>query len=125
MKRALELATERKGALTFLFSYRIVQPTGSTLADYRKSMETKAKQDFDTLVQQLIVNSSVPYEFRSEIGFLSDRIDAFIKKNDVELIVLGEDMVNSINEHKGFSLEKHIQDEKIPLFIVPIEKVES
>jgi nucleotide-binding universal stress UspA family protein len=125
MKKALELAVLRKSALTFLFSYRLVEPLGSALADYRKSMETKARQDFDTLVKRLKINSSVRYEFRSEIGFLSDRIEAFIKKNDVALIVLGQDMVNSINEHKGTSLEVTIQAEKIPLVIVPNEKVTS
>jgi Universal stress protein family len=125
MKKALELAAQQRSALTFLFSYRLVQPMGSALADYRKSMETKAKQDFDALVKRMKINSSVRYEFRSEIGFLSDRIEAFIKKNEVELVVLGQDMVNSINEHKGTSLELNIQTEKIPLVIVPNEKVAS
>ena len=125
MKKALELAAQRKSSLTFLFSYRLVEPLGLALADYRKSMEAKARQDFDAMVKRLKINSSVRYEFRSEIGFLSDRIEAFIKNNDVELVVLGQDMVRSINEHKGSSLELHIQSEKIPLVIVPVEKVAS
>lgn len=125
MKKAIELAEGRKVGLIFLFSYRLVQPLGSTLADYRKTMEGKARQNFDALMGEIKIKVSVPYEFRSEIGFLSDRIDALITKQDVELIVIGQELLHTINKHTGFPLEQHIDPERIPMVCVPSEKVES
>lgn len=124
-KKAIELADGRKVRLTFLFSYRLVQPLGSTLAEYRNTIERKARQDFDAFMSKIKIKSSVSYEFRPEIGFLSDRIDAFIANHDVELLVIGQELVDTINKHKGFSLEQHIDPDRIPLVIVPPEWVKS
>jgi hypothetical protein len=118
MEVAFEMAARFETNVTVLYSYRLVQPPGSEIAEYRKSMEAKARQGFEALVNQLEKNS-VACEFRSEIGFLSDRLEVYGHQNKIGVIVISKEMAASINEHKGQSLQDFVKCLKTPLLIVP------
>jgi len=119
MRVALEMANQYKTKVIGLFAYRLVQPATGTVSDYRKSVEKQAKDDFEQMIRQMNFNGSVNYEFRSEIGFLTDRIDDYLHKSEVGMLVMSQDMADSINEHKGLSLQHFIHSLKVPLLIVP------
>jgi nucleotide-binding universal stress UspA family protein len=121
MRSAIEVAVRHRTSLIVLFSYRLVHPFDGTIAEYRKSVESKARASFDELIKKVSVQGNVKFEFRSEIGFLSDRIEAYIEKNDVGVIVIGHEMANAMNEHKGMSLQQFIKNLKVPILIVPEE----
>jgi hypothetical protein len=120
MKSALDMAVQYKTSLIILFSYRLVQPLGGGIAEYRKNMESLAKQNFESLLQKVEINNGIHYEFRSEIGFLSDRIEAYVAQNKVGLVVMSQEMANGINDHKGLSLDHFLNHIKIPVLIVPM-----
>jgi hypothetical protein len=119
IRSAIEVALRHRTSLIVLFSYRLVQPFEGTIADYRKNMENKARTNFEELMKNVSVHGKVKYEFRSEIGFLSDRIEAYLEKNDVGVIVIGQEMANAMNDHKGMSLKQFINNTKVPILIVP------
>lgn len=123
MRCAIEVALRHKTSIIVLFSYRLAQPYEGTIGDYRKNIEHKAKESFEELISKVSLLGNVKYEFRSEIGFLSDRIEAYVKKNDVGVIVIGHEMANSMNDHKGLSLQQFISNIKVPILIVPAEGV--
>jgi nucleotide-binding universal stress UspA family protein len=121
MRSAIEVALRHRTSLIVLFSYRLVQPFEGTIADYRKNVESKARASFEELIKKVSSHENVKYEFRSEIGFLSDRIEAYVEKNDVGVIVIGHEMANAMNDHKGMSLQQFINTIKVPILIVPEE----
>lgn len=121
MRCAIEVAMRHRTDLIVLFSYRLAQPFEGTIAGYRKNIESKARADFEELVEKVSLNGRVKYEFRSEIGFLSDRIEAYIEKNDVGVIVIGHEMANTMNDHRSMTLQQFIHNIKVPILIVPEE----
>lgn len=119
IKVALEMAAQKKLTLVVLYAYRLLQPESSEITNYRNSMEERARTDFDELVKKLKINADVPYEFRAEIGFLSDRIEAFLKKNPVDTIVVGQNLAYPTNEQKEVSFENFLDTLNIPVVVVP------
>ncbi len=119
VRAALELADRKKERLVILYAYRLLQPAGADVASYRKSVEEQARTEFSELVAKLKMNGDVTYEFRAEIGFLSDRVEIFMRNNEVDLIVMGQHLVNTIHEHKGLSFEAFLNDSKVPVLVVP------
>jgi hypothetical protein len=118
MKAALEMAARFETHVMVLFAYRLVQTNGA-LAEYRKNMEAASLQKFETLMSKLSLKDSVPYEFRSEIGFLTDRLEVYDAQNKIGLMVMSQDMINSIDEQKGISMRDFVRTIKTPLLIVP------
>ncbi len=119
IKVALELAAQKHTNLVVLYAYRLLQPKNQDIAEYRKDIETRAREDFDGIVKRLHINGDVPYEFRSEIGFLSDRIEVYLKKHAVDVIVMSQSLAHNINEHKGLTFEHFLDSTKIPVLVVP------
>ncbi|MDL5048871.1 hypothetical protein QQ054_22925 [Oscillatoria amoena NRMC-F 0135] len=79
LKTAVDLTMHYQTRLVALYAYRI-QPESEAIADYRQTKVKKAHDQFALLESKLGLNGSVPYEFRAEVGFLSDRIESWIKK---------------------------------------------
>jgi hypothetical protein len=121
IRSAIEVALRHRTNLIVLFSYRLVQPFEGTIGEYRKNVESKARASFEELINKVSVQENVKYEFRSEIGFLSDRIEAYVEKNDVGVIVIGHEMANAMNDHKRMSLQQFINNIKVPILIIPEE----
>jgi nucleotide-binding universal stress UspA family protein len=119
IKVALEIAAQKQTHLVVLYAYRLIQPKDQDIAEYRKGIETRAQEDFLAIVKRLQINGAVPYEFRSEIGFLSDRIEVFLKKNKVDIIVMSQNLAHNINEHNGLTFEHFLDTTKIPVLVVP------
>ena len=119
IQEAFKLAAKNKTNLIVLFTYRLLQRKGESLAEYRKGVEAKAKTDFETLLANIKNRIEVPFEFITEIGFLSDRIKFYIRRNKVEAVILCEKLAESINEQQEQSLESFITSLKIPVVIIP------
>lgn len=119
IQEAFKLAAKKKTNLIVLFTYRLLQRKGESLAEYRKGVEAKAKTDFEALLANIKNRIEVPFEFITEIGFLSDRIEFYIRRNKVEAVILCEKLAESINEQQEQSLESLITSLKIPVVIIP------
>lgn len=119
---AIGLSARFNSRLIILYAYRII-PQNNSVTDYRKTTVQRAHDNFDKLANQLQLNGAVPYEFRAEIGFLSDRIESCLKAEPVQLIVMSEKTAFHINEHKGLSLKHFINQVATPVLIVPESRV--
>lgn len=119
IQEAFKLASDKKTNLIVLFTYRLLQRKGEGLAEYRNGIEAKAKADFEALLLSIEEKADVPFEFITEIGFLADRIESFIKRNKVEAVVLCQRLADTMNEQQEQSLETLITSLKIPVIIIP------
>ncbi|MBL7843535.1 MAG: universal stress protein [Cyclobacteriaceae bacterium] len=119
LKEAIRLANEKKTHLIVLYTYRLLYTNGLSLAEYRKQVEAKAREEFELLLSNQQVNQKLPIEFIIEIGFLSDRIESYVAKNKVECLVMCEKLAQTMNENLGISLEHFTASLKIPVVIIP------
>ena len=106
--------------LAVLFSYRLIQ-TGkvSDLLSFKRKTEEDAKQKYLALRESVTDGNDAPQSFITEIGFYSDNIENFIRKNPSTMVVLSECMANEIYDHKGQTLISFLKQLKVPLLIVP------
>jgi hypothetical protein len=118
VRAATELAVKNNAKLIILFAYRLI-PKDEEIANYRKVIEQKANEEFAQLEKELKDNPTVNYEFRTEIGFLTDRIEALTQKEAVSALVIGRSLASSIYDHKRLTLQQFIDSSKFPVLIVP------
>lgn len=119
LRMAIQQSALHKSGVLALYAYRLVMTEGKPIAEYRKDVEKCAGEKFATLTKQLSEKETSLVEFRMEIGFLTDRIEAHAEKNGIEMVVMSEAMANSFDEHQGVSLRDFIKSLQIPMMIVP------
>lgn len=104
----------RRLKIAVLYPYRLdsLRQTDN-LPTLRKELDREAIQKFEQMAQGLLMRSGVPFDFRSEVGFLRDRIADFTKKHDVELVVMERQMA------QAESFPELLSELKMPLMIVP------
>ncbi len=118
LNEAVDLASHYNSGLIVLYAYRII-PENETIADYRNTTLKRAHEQFAMLEKMVGLNGSVPCEFRAEVGFISDRIDACIRANHAAFLVIGWNLIKEIREQKGVSFEEFVNQSDVPVLIVP------
>ncbi len=114
LRWAIELAQKLECHLTILYTYRLFMQDGEAIPLKRK-MEAEAVNNFEELEKQLLAGSGVNYVFKTEVGFVDDRIAEYLKQNKLSFLVMGKGM--SIRNKEAFDdLVKKLQ---VPLVIVP------
>lgn len=121
---AAKMATELNEHLTIIFSYRLNQQyrEGDVLLN-KKEVEEKAAQEFKGFEEKFLRNSLVSYEFRSEVGFLSDRLESYNRKNDVDLLIIGQRLAQLSADYKKTGIEDFLDKLQIPVLVVPDRQV--
>jgi hypothetical protein len=116
---AYRLAKSGKLPLTVLYSYRLLQ-TGklNDIVSFRRQTEEESKKKFAEW-EKTVLAADLPVTFVAEIGFFSDTIENYIRKNAGTLVVVSENMAQSIYDHKGQSLPHFLKGLQVPLLIVP------
>lgn len=115
LRMAMSLAQLLKSPLTILYPYRLLNTHNGEATDLKKKIEENAMRSFATLEKDILYGSGVSYEFKIEVGFISDRVKDYAKKNSVSFLVMGNKM-NLSNKESFDELAEHLQ---MPLVIVP------
>jgi nucleotide-binding universal stress UspA family protein len=114
LKMAAQMAKELQARLTILFAYRLYKYNGEAVARKRE-IEKEAAEKFAALEKELLLNAGIKYEFRTEVGFVDDRIELHARQNNLSFLVMGKSM--RLNTKESFdSLVSQLQ---VPLVIVP------
>ncbi len=117
---ATKLASSLKEHLTIIFSYRLNQ---SMVEDdvflNKKEVEGKAMAEFKGMEEMFLINGLTSYEFRSEIGFLSDRLLAYMSKHEVDLLIIGQQLAQINADYKKEGIENFLDKLQIPVLVVP------
>lgn len=122
LKYAFELAEEMNGTVTVLYSYRLIHPDrNGQILNFRREKEAQVHREFQEVLDSM--QNNAPFKFVIEIGFLSDSVENHIRKNHVDMLVLGREMCTAINDHKGYALDIFLNSLTIPVVIVPAEIV--
>ena len=81
----------------------------------KKKIVDEALKNFSDLEKELLIGKGVSYEFKTEVGFVADRAKDHVKKNGVDLLVVGQKMSTSNKQ----SFDELVADLQMPLVIVP------
>lgn len=114
LKWSIRLATKLGSRLTILYTYRLFKQNDEIIQAKRK-IDEEALRDFSVLEQELLAGSGIEYDFKTEVGFIADRIAEHLKKNKLSFLVISKGM--SIRNRETF--DDLLAKLKIPLVIVP------
>ena len=116
LRWAAHLATDHKANLLVLYPYRLTQlGTHEDLFQLRKNIEAEARSNFYKLAEGVLEKAGPPYDFRPEVGFINDRVNAYRQEKEVLSIVIGNKM--AINNREA--LNELLEQLDAPLLIVP------
>jgi hypothetical protein len=119
---AARMAYAYKSHLTILFPYRLID--NSYMGDISKlkmNLEQQARDKFQLVASQITLLDQLSYEFQPEIGFPSDRINSFVRRNKVDSVIISQRQASLMNEVNQMALQNLITNSKLPFTIVPEE----
>jgi len=114
LKWAVGISKKLKCHLTILFVYRLFKQHGEAVA-VRKQTEEAAFKNFAALEKEVLKGKGISYDFNIEVGFIDDRIEDTIKKNQIGFLVMDKGMTLRNKE----SFDDLYKELMIPLVIVP------
>ena len=124
LKWTLKMARLTRATVTVLFCYRLIAiGDDEETLDLKKNMENEALKKFNEIEKKLMKGQAVSYQFVTEVGFFPFRIEMFIRKSPVGLLVMGNSIIQNFDEYKNLSFEQFLKNSNVPVVIVPESEV--
>lgn len=106
--------------LIVLFPYRLIDAGyQGDVTSLKKKLEREAREKFAVLKNRIRDMSKITCEFQAEIGFIPDRIQAHVGRNNIDMVIVSQQQGDLANDSKGYDLQKLITTSKLPFVIVP------
>jgi hypothetical protein len=115
LEMAAQLAKDQHAHLTVLFTYRLNQQKNGEAVGVKKETERDAAAYFAILEKEVLKGMGIPYNFRTEIGFMTDRIRANMLETPVDFVVIDK----AVNIENKDSFSELLDRLNIPVLIVP------
>lgn len=112
---AITLARDLQAHLIVLYTYRLIREGKEEVIEAKKKIEAQAAHNFAAIENEMLKGSGITYEFKTEIGFVADRIDALIRKLPIGFIVIDKNMTLENKE----TFEELLENMLVPTLIVP------
>jgi len=111
---AVSLAKDLQAHLTVLYTYRLIRVKNEEVVEGKKKIEAAAALNF-AAIEEVLRGEGISYDFKTEVGFVVDRIEAFAKESSLGFVVIDKNM--NVNNKEAFDeLIEHLQ---VPVVIVP------
>jgi nucleotide-binding universal stress UspA family protein len=112
---AVAIAQQLHVHLTVLYTFRLMRSQNEEVLLMKKKMEEDATKNFSAWEKELLIGKELSYDFKTEVGFITDRIEDHARKNPIGFLVMGKN--SSTGSKESFDeLVGHID---VPLVIVP------
>ena len=113
---AVRYACGNKIHLTVLYPYRLTRlPFNESALMLRKKIEDEAVRNFEVLEKDLLKGCNVSYDFKTEVGFLSDRVKEHVRKQPINFVVIAKNLKSTNKE----SFDELMETTDVPVVIVP------
>lgn len=112
---AVSMAHQLRAHLSILYTYRLIQPRSGEIFNQKKIIEQEAKQKFEVLEKEYLLDTGISYDFKIEVGFVSDRIEDHAKKNAVNFVVMDKHVRTNSNE----SFDELMEHIHVPMLLIP------
>jgi hypothetical protein len=114
IKWSVRLCKKLKCHLTILYTYRIFKQNNDTVS-LKKQSEDEAFRKFCSLEKEVLAGEGISYDFKTEIGFINNRVEDHLKKSKISFLVANQEISNRNKE----SFDDLVKKLKVPLVIVP------
>lgn len=111
----LKMAQHIRAHLSIRYAYRLVQSRGGDVVHLKRSIEEEARQKFLPIEHDYLIGKGVSYDFEIEVGFVSDRIGDYAKKNNLNMIIMDK----HVNTHSGETFEELMNILRVPMLLIP------
>ena len=118
-KNALKWAvmhTHSDAHLTILYPYRLIHvPYGESAMGLRKKIEEEANRNFQILEKDLLLDKKISYDFKTEVGFIADRVEEHNRKQPINFLVINKNIRTTNKE----SFDDLVENTRVPMVIIP------
>lgn len=114
LRWSVDFAKKSHQHLTVLFAYRLNRSANEAI-EAKRRIEHEAKVRFAQLESELLQNQGITYDFKVEVGFVSDRVEWHVRTRPIALLVMDKDISISNRE----LLDELVSRIEVPLVIVP------
>ena len=119
---AANISNACKGRLIILYPYRlIINGHQGNMVSLKANLENEAREKFDIVLAKLLTEKPHVCEFRPEIGFMADRINACVKRESVDMVIVGQQQAETSAGTKDPILQHLITLTQLPFVVVPTE----
>ncbi len=123
LKWALAIGQQTQAHVTILFCYRLItENNDGEMIDLKKNMENEALKKFNQIEKKLKKTELGSFQFITEVGFFPHRIEMYIRKSPVSLLVMENSIVQNFEEYKKLSFDEFLKNSGVPVLIVPSSK---
>lgn len=117
---AAGIACACKAQLIVLFPYRLIDYNyRGDIPSLKQKLESEAHAKFTSLKNADPATANLSCEFHAEIGFLADRVKAYVKRKNIDMVVLGQEYSTTGVDLKTFNIQDLISSSRLPFVIVP------
>ena len=115
LRWAVSLAKLLKTNLTVLYTYRLLNSSNGEEVQLKKRIEEDAVKSFAALEKEILKGEGIRYSFKVEVGFVSNRVKDYNRKQGISFLVMG----NKMNSFSKESFDELADNIGVPLVIVP------
>lgn len=115
LKWAVSLARALNSHLTVLYTYRLLGTLSGEASELKKKIEDNANLSFASIERDILTGQAIEYDFKIEVGFVSNRMREYVKKDGISMLVIGGKMSSTNLE----SFDELAQNLNIPFVVVP------
>jgi len=116
LKWAIAMAAKLKVHLTILHPYRLNQlDKKENMVGLKRKLDVDAFKNFEVLANGLLSKQKISFDFRSEVGFIQDRVQDYAQRNTILFLVIGADQVTANHD----TLEEMVREIGVPMVVVP------
>lgn len=112
---AVTMAQQLKAHLTVLYTYRLIPNRPGEVLQLKKKIEDDAHARFKLVEKEHLTGKGISYDFRTEVGFVSDRIEDHAKHNNLNFVVMDKNMGANSKE----TFEELMEHVHVPMLLVP------
>jgi nucleotide-binding universal stress UspA family protein len=111
----VSMARQIGAKIIILHTYRLLRSLNGEAVKLKKKMEEEARKNFEVVEKEFLINQGISYDFKTEVGFVIDRVEDYAKNGSIRFLVMDKNMSTS-NKEMFNDLLEHL---KVPLVIVP------
>lgn len=115
LKWAVLFSKTQGSDLTILYTYRLAKKMTGEAVAWKKKTEEEALQKFASFENEYLKTAGIKYEFKIELGFVADRIEHHMQKNDVDFLVMDKNLCSKSKD----TFDDLMEQVTVPLVIVP------
>lgn len=106
--------------LIVLYPYRLIDSGyKGDVPSLKRKLENEAKEKFAALKNSVSGLTNVTCEFQAEIGFVPDRIREHVRCSNIDMVIIGQQQDQQVDDSKVYNLHDLISTSKLPFVIVP------